>query len=120
MFAFIISVTVSLTAGFIAPETGCVLPMAEYGLEYSSAEVLPAGVGEWTRTGPWGGNIKALAVSSVDSNLVLAGCGFSMASDAGGIYRSTDGGAAWAETELFPIQVNDVCAAGPLAPETFY
>ena len=120
MFAFFFSITTLLTAGYIAPETGCVLPMAEYGMEYSSVEVLPPGAGEWTRVGPWGGNLKALAVSPVDPDLVLAGCGFSMASDAGGLYRSTDGGATWAEADPFPIQVNDVCAAGPMAPETLY
>ena len=35
------------------------------------------GIGEWTGSGPWGGNIKALVPSYSDDSIVLAGCGFS-------------------------------------------
>ncbi|MBN2586893.1 MAG: T9SS type A sorting domain-containing protein [Candidatus Fermentibacteraceae bacterium] len=112
----------SLIALFTHPETGCVLPSHSLDVQgYAVSEMLPAtGVGEWTGSGPWGGNLKGLAMSGSDSSVVIAGCGFSMASDAGGVWRSTDGGATWSATELCPIQVNAVCSGGPAAPGTFY
>lgn len=107
--------------GFTSGETGCVFPDDQFGQGYSQVDVpVEPGVGEWTVTGPWGGNLKALAVSPSDGDLVLAGCGFSMTSDAGGVFKSTDGGVNWSETELFPIQVNDLCSAGLNGPGTFY
>lgn len=118
LFMFFISVF----AMFTSPETGCVLPFrAEAAQGYAALEspVVP-GVGEWTGDGPWGGNIKGLATSLADSTVVIAGCGFSMASDAGGIWRSTDGGVTWTGSELNPIQVNDVCSGGLSDPYTFY
>lgn len=109
---------------FVMPQTGSAVPegrMLRPG--YAAAADLPlyaAGEGEWTGSGPWGGNLRGLAASWSDDDIVLAGCGFSMASDAGGVWRSTDGGVTWEGTELNPIQVNDVCSAGPAAPATFY
>ncbi|HEU5134508.1 MAG TPA: hypothetical protein VFU13_05130 [Steroidobacteraceae bacterium] len=52
------------------------------------AGVANAGVNEFTRTGNEGGYITAIAAQPGNGNLVLAGSGR-------GIYRSTNGGAAW-------------------------
>ena len=106
---------------FTDGETGCVNPDDQFSRGYASIEVPgEPGIGQWTGTGPWGGNLKAIVPSPSDGDLVLAGCGFSMTSDAGGVFRSTDGGVNWSETELYPIPVNDLCAAGINAPNTFY
>lgn len=112
---------ICLFTGMIDSETGCVLPDGQYGAGYSRVEApaLP-GMGEWTVIGPWGGNLKAIVQSPVDDDIVLAGCGFSMTADAGGVFKSTDGGVNWSESQLFPIPVNDLCSAGPGAPTTFY
>ena len=118
----VFSMAICFLTGFTLPETGAALPGESMTMQgYSSlSEPAVPGVGEWTGNGPWGGNLKGLAAAYSDNSIVLAGCGFSMTADAGGVFRSTDGGASWAETELFPIQVNDVCSGGPQAPNTFY
>lgn len=115
-------IMISLVAAFTHPETGCVLPSRSATMQgfFELAAPVPPGTGEWTGSGPWGGNLKGLAASSSDSTVVIAGCGFSMAPDAGGVWRSTDGGVTWSSTEINPIQVNDVCSAGSLAPDRFY
>lgn len=79
-----------------------------------------AGEGTWTGSGPWGGNIRALATAVGDAGTVVAGCGYSMAPDAGGAWRSTDGGATWQATNLQGIQVNSVCNGGSARPDCFY
>ncbi len=92
--------------GFIEMETGSVIPSDNPVLNgyAQTGTPLPPGEGTWSPIGPWGGNVKALAVSPVDDTIVLAGCGFSMASDAGGVFKSTDGGETWAAGELFPFR----------------
>lgn len=107
-----------LALGLVDPETG--YPVRENMHGYTECTVppgLPAGPGQWTGNGPWGGNLKALVAAPDDNSTVIAACGFSMASDAGGVWRSTDGGQTWSATELTGIQVNDACAA---PPSTFY
>jgi photosystem II stability/assembly factor-like uncharacterized protein len=109
-------------SAFIQPETGSVIP-GEPGSAHGYLPVeesVPPGIGEWTSSGPWGGNLKAIVASVSDDDIVLAGCGFSMTPDAGGVWRSTDGGITWVETELSPIPVNAMCSGGPAAPNTFY
>ncbi len=49
-----------------------------------------AGWGAWTPLGPDGGNVTAVAVAPSDPRVVYAG------TEAGGIFKSTDGGASWA------------------------
>lgn len=120
MFVFLFSLCV--ISSFFQPETGSVIP-GEPGMAHGYLPVeQPAspGIGEWTGSGPWGGNLKAIAVSALDDDIVLAGCGFSMTPDAGGVWRSTDGGVSWVETELCPIPVNAMCSGGPAAPNSFY
>lgn len=111
-------------AGAVDPLTGSVLPDGRrIPNGYTSEDLLALpvyGQGEWTGEGPWGGNVRALAASPGDSSVVIVGCGFSMATDAGGVWRSTDGGYTWDDTSLQGTPVNDACAAGPAAPQTFY
>lgn len=113
---------IGLFAAFIQPETGCVVSSEVNSLQgYAEvAEPVNTGVGEWTGSGPWGGNLRGLAVSESDNDIVIAGCGFAMSPDAGGVWRSTDGGITWSDTELVSVQVNDVCSGGPAAPDCFY
>ncbi len=119
---FLFSLVVCVLTGFTSVETGAVISGDGIAMQgYSSIDSPGApGVEEWTGTGPWGGNVKALVTAFSDDSIVLVGCGFSMTPDAGGVFRSTDGGVSWSETELFPIPVNDICSGGPQAPNTFY
>lgn len=111
-------VVMMLALGLIDTETG--FPREEF-LQGYCTEPLPAvadaGQGEWTGSGPWGGNLRALVPAVGDNSTVVAACGYSMTSDAGGVWRSTDGGVTWSGTSLYGIQVNDACAA---PPSTFY
>ncbi len=107
-----LALVLAVVLGVVDRETG--LPVEGAGPGYApgmDAAPFVLGQGEWTGNGPWGGNVKALAASPGDNDLVLAACGFSMASDAGGVWRSADGGLTWESTGLFGIQVNDACAA---------
>ena len=107
-----------LGLALIDAETGFPVPDHLHGyIEQAPAAPIPAGQGEWTGNGPWGGNLKALVPSHENNGTVIAVCGFSMAADAGGVWISSDGGITWTATELFGIQVNDACAA---PPSTFY
>lgn len=104
--------------GLLDPETGSPIPGGLNGYEpWQPSAPFVLGQGQWTSGGPWGGNLKALVPSMENSDIVIAACGFSMTADAGGVWRSVDGGVNWASTELFGIQVNAACAA---PPSTFY
>ena len=113
---------VTVTMFFVQPETGCAVPSEFPSIQgyLPVEEPVTPGIGEWTGSGPWGGNLRGLAVSGSDNDIVMAGCGFSMAPDAGGVWRSTDGGVTWSETNLVSIQVNKVCSGGSAAPNSFY
>ncbi|MDM7993138.1 MAG: hypothetical protein QUS11_07465 [Candidatus Fermentibacter sp.] len=87
---------------------------------FSPTEPSAAGTGTWTGSGPWGGNVRAIAALPGSSPVLVAGCGYSMAPDAGGVWRSTDGGQTWQETDLQAIQVNSVCNGGSALPNTFF
>ncbi len=113
---------ISLLCSFTNPETGSVISSETtipQGYSEVQTPVIP-GNGEWTGLGPWGGNLRGLASSESDNSIVIAGCGFSMASDAGGVWRSTDGGINWEVTDLPATQINDVCSGGSAAPNSFY
>ncbi len=62
---------------------------------------------EWTHRGPFnvGGRTRALAVSSIDENLILAG-GVS-----GGVWRSTDQGATWTKVSSTSDLLSITCIA---------
>jgi hypothetical protein len=51
-----------------------------------------AGLGTWTSARLYGGTVFAVAASPADPSLVLAGTG------GAGVFRSTDGGAAWSRS----------------------
>lgn len=107
-----------LLLGLTDTETG--FPREEFLHGYTDGSIPPGyntGQGEWTGSGPWGGNLRALVPAVGDNSIVIAACGYSMTADAGGVWRSTDGGVTWNGTGLYGIQVNDACAA---PPSTFY
>jgi photosystem II stability/assembly factor-like uncharacterized protein len=55
----------------------------------SSSVPAQAGFDEWTSTGPYGGNIVAIAVDPIDPGVVYA------QTDTGHVFKTTDGGTAW-------------------------
>jgi photosystem II stability/assembly factor-like uncharacterized protein len=69
----------------------------------------PVGISAWTSLGPPGGDVFDAAVSTVDSNIALAGIAPG-GSFGGTLYRSTDGGNTWLEvpaldgTSVFDIE----------------
>jgi photosystem II stability/assembly factor-like uncharacterized protein len=70
--------------------------------------IRPAGNANWSALGPPGGDVFDAAVSTVDSNIVLAGLAPS-GSFGGTLYRSTDGGNTWSEVSaLDGISVFDI------------
>lgn len=90
------------------------------GFANTVPEPFSAGEGTWTGSGPWGGNLRAIASLPGSSSVLVAGCGYSMASDAGGVWRSTDGGQTWQASDLQARQVNSVCNGGSALPNTFF
>jgi len=71
--------------------------------------IRPAGNGDWSSLGPPGGDVFDAAVSTVDSNIALAGLAPG-GSSGGTLYRSSDGGNIWSEvpaldgTSVFDIE----------------
>lgn len=69
----------------------------------------PAGSGAWASLGPPGGDVFDVAVSTVDTNVALAGLAPG-GSFGGALYRSSDGGNMWSEvptldgTSVFDIE----------------
>lgn len=106
----------------ISVETGEVVP-AHVGLnpayQPSSYEVPSRDVGEWTGSGPWGGNIRSIVTDPTDPMHVFAACGLHLAQQAGGVYSSTDGGVNWQPTAL-QGKPYYALAASPSEPGTFY
>lgn len=90
------------------------------GFQSEIPEPVPAGEDTWTGSGPWGGNLRAIASLPGSPSVLIAGCGYTMASDAGGVWRSTDGGQTWQASDLQAKQVNSVCNGGSALPNTFF
>jgi len=90
------------------------------GFEIPAGHPEPLGTDTWTGSGPWGGNVRAIAALPSDDAILVTGCGYSMASDAGGVWRSTDGGMTWQASDLQAIQVNSVCNGGSGLPSSFF
>src|SRR5262249_1301951 len=71
--------------------------------------IRPGGNGDWSSLGPPGGDVFDAAVSTVDSNIALAGLAPG-GSFGGTLYRSSDGGNTWSEvpaldgTSVFDIE----------------
>lgn len=76
-------------------------------------------IGTWTGRGPWGGNVRALAVSPHNPLHVLCAAGLSQATESGGMWVSEDGGVNWVDTGLTNIPVYGA-AASPSEPGVWY
>jgi len=72
------------------------------------------GLSEWTRLGPDGGDVSVLEASTAQPGLVFAGL------DAGGIFRSEDGGATWEPARQGVEDTVFDLAAHPSDPDTVY
>lgn len=59
----------------------------------------------WTSTGPFGGNIRALAVAPSNPQIIYAGTGSRVGSGPGGVFVSMDGAATWSATSFLNSEV---------------
>ena len=74
-----------------------------------------AAANEWTRLGPYGGDVRALAIDPQNSSTVY------VASQGAGIFKSTDGGASWSSANSgLTTTYFDVLAIDPQNPSTLY
>ena len=74
-----------------------------------------AGAGVWTNTGPFGGNVLALAVDPSTPTTLYA------AAPGGGVFKSTNGGASWvAASQGIATQSVTALAIDPQTPTTLY
>src|SRR5438094_8332612 len=62
-------------------------------LRLTGATTIRAGVGVWTTAGPYWGQVFALAIDPVTPTTVYTGTG-----ETSRVFKSTDGGAHWADT----------------------
>jgi photosystem II stability/assembly factor-like uncharacterized protein len=76
---------------------GGIKPGTAVGTKYRGER--PGGDGAWVSLGPPGGDVFDAAVSTVDSNIALAGLAPG-GSFGGTLYRSTDAGATWSEVPV--------------------
>src|SRR6516225_4491156 len=67
----------------------------------------------WTSNGPEGGYIQALAIDPTTPATVYAG------TIRGGVFKSTDGGASWVDTQLTNTVVQAL-TIDPASPRTIY
>ena len=81
----------------------------------SQAGTVSAGTNVWTNIGPEGGRIQALAIDPTTPGTLYAGTW------AGGVFKSTNGGAAWSavntgltNTEVFALAID------PVTPSMLY
>jgi len=75
--------------------------------------------GTWDGKGPWGGNVRALLTSPHDPTRILCACGFSWATEAGGVWISNSGGTDWQDTGLANRPVYGL-ASSPAQPGVYY
>ncbi|MEM7585198.1 MAG: YCF48-related protein [Acidobacteriota bacterium] len=112
------SVVLSLDAGYtvssddrgVRSRTGVNDPTAAEAV----GRAAPGANSAWKPIGPYGGSVRAIAVSPVDSNLVLAGTGGF--AEYGAVFRSTDGGATWTHA----LEVSEVVAITIASDETAF
>ena len=104
LFIVMISLALFATEVTIDPETGNVIPQwVQTSLRYRMMQNESAenrAVGSWTGNGPWGGNVRSLAVDASNPDHMMVACGFSMAATVGGAWYSSDAGASWTATDL--------------------
>ena len=81
----------------------------------SPASTVSAGVGVWTSGGPYGGDIRALAIDPANPATLYAG------TTGGGVFKSTDGGGSWAAVNTGLTSVPSYALAiDPTTPATLY
>jgi len=121
LMLFILSFASGLS---ISQETGETYPTEQYYLpdspELPATEVEPErGVLSWTGSGPWGGNVRGLAVDPANIMHLFAACGSTLTNQEGGVYASADGGVNWQPTALPRKQYNAI-AFSASQPGTVY
>src|SRR2546430_11334769 len=89
-------------------------------LTFLPAAQMRGAVNQWTTSGPYGGDITALAVDGMDSDLLYAGV-----RQVGGVFRSIDGGNQWVPANAgLPIDPSDLqvysLAVDPINSGTVY
>ena len=107
-------ITLLMVLGTIDPQS-CTLICEDSSYQMFSVSQPP--LAEWPANGPWGGNVRCLATSLADNDIVVAGTYEERYVLLGGVWRSMDGGVTWSATELQGLRVTSVCAA---SPSTFY
>jgi len=70
----------------------------------------------WSTSGPYGGNITALAMSKTNPDIMYAG---TPAPNTNGVYKTLDGGETWTEMGLSGYSIKDV-QVDPLNPDIVY
>ncbi len=109
-------------APVIDSQTGAVV-RSESARRYPEAARGPClqerGLGIWDGRGPWGGNIRALLTDPHDPAQILCACGFSWATEAGGVWISHSGGVDWQDTGLRNRPVYGL-ASSPAQPGVYY
>ncbi|MFH1745530.1 MAG: hypothetical protein ABIG44_00650 [Planctomycetota bacterium] len=94
------------TTACLAPAGDQYVQTDEYGCrvvactaeDIDPPNAIPAGMRSdpaWIPLGPFGGDVKAIAASPIDANIVLAG--LAPEPGTGRLFRSTDAGATWSE-----------------------
>jgi hypothetical protein len=74
-----------------------------------------AGIGQWTNTGPFGGNVQALVVDPLNPATLYA------AAPGGGLFKSVNGGASWfPASNGIPSQGVTALAIDPTTSTTLY
>jgi len=107
LFIFFLTIIYAIDIGEeVLRETGDIIPeQVNNNLIYSSPQIhnpqYSDDIGSWSGSGPWGGNVRSLATSASDPMNVITACGFSMATNVGGVWYSNDGGITWQTSDLY-------------------
>ncbi len=114
----------ALAGRTLCPETGETIPShvlndPNYSFQQAVSDPEIRDVGQWSGTGPWGGNIRSLITDPANPLHVFAAAGFNLATTVGGVYSSTDGGINWQAANL-PGKPYYALAASASEPGTFY
>ncbi len=107
LFSFLFTIIYAYDIGdVVLRETGDIIPeQVHNNLIYSDYQIhnpqYSDDIGSWSGNGPWGGNVRAIATSASDPMNVITACGFSMATNVGGVWYSNDGGITWQTSDLY-------------------
>ena len=80
-----------IAALFMISGSGCLSLLDLNGNSGKAAGAVAAGTSIWTTNGPYGGQIRSIAIDPVSSATVYAG-------GIGGVFKSTSGGVNWTPT----------------------